>query len=715
MIRPEPNGLVRDIVIFAVPDCKSNARIFDACPPAPSRGYYRRFTMRGTIGLAICSALLFLAASPLRAADAPPADVVLHSGLSPDEACRDATLPAGFRMNVFAAEPDVVQPIAFCQDEKGRVWVAQGLSYPRRREEGKGLDSILCLEDTDGDGKADRITTVATNLNLVSGLEWGFGGLWVGAAPNLMYLPIIDGEHPKLAGPPKIMLDGWNYTADTHEVLNTFNWGPDGWLYGCHGVFCPSLVGKPGASESERQWVDAAVWRFHPQTQKFEVFTEGGSNPWGIDFDEHGQLWAEMCVIPHLWHMVQGARLQRQGGEHYCVGPDETARNSKYRDKGSHKPLYPFVYEDIDQVADHVHWAGGAGPHAANGRSDAVGGGHAHAGMMVYLGASWPSSYRGNLFIGNIHGQRINMDIPEAKGSGYLGHHGADFLNFNDTWSQTLNQRYDQDGSVFVIDWYDKNQCHHNQIDGHDRSNGRVYKVVYNNQKTTRVDLSKATDEELVKWVPSKNEWYSRAARRLLQERYGRPMVSVDSNAANGSMASNDAGRLGRVNKALETGLKKAATAEAKIRYMWALHEINDFARTPGAASYLRDKEVWVRAWGWQLGMESIASRRDLDKDPIIMALAAGGKDPSPIVRRFVASALQRVPVSARWAALENLVEHGEDSGDHNLPKMYWYAAEGCVASDPARALQLLDHCQIPSVRQFIARRIASGAMASTQ
>ena len=671
--------------------------------------------MRGMIGFAICSALLCLAASLLRAADAPPADVVLHSGLSPTEACLDATLPAGFKMNVFAAEPDVVQPIAFCQDEKGRIWVAQGLSYPRRREEGKGLDSILCLEDIDGDGKADRITTVATNLNLVSGLEWGFGGLWVGAAPNLMFLPIVDGEHPKLAGPPKVMLDGWNFTADTHEVLNTFNWGPDGWLYGCHGVFCPSLVGKPGAPESERQWVDAAVWRFHPQSQKFEVFTEGGSNPWGIDFDEHGQLWAEMCVIPHLWHMVQGARLQRQGGEHYCVGPEEVARNAKFRDPRSRKPLYPFVYEDIDQVADHVHWAGGAGPHAANGRSDAVGGGHAHAGMMVYLGASWPASYRGNLFIGNIHGQRINMDIPEARGSGYVGHHGPDFLNFNDTWSQTLNQRYDQDGSVFVIDWYDKNQCHHNQIDGHDRSNGRVYKVVYNNQKTTRVDLSKATDEELVKWVPSKNEWYSRVARRKLQERYGRPMVSTDSNAATGSMTSIDAGHLGRVNKALETGLKKAATAEAKIRYMWALHEINDFSRTPGAASYLRDKEVWVRAWAWQLGMESIASRRDVEKDPFVEALAAGGKDPSPIVRRFVASALQRVPVSARWAALENLVEHGEDSGDHNLPKMYWYAAEGCVASDPTRALQLLDHCQIPLVRQFIARRIASGAMASAE
>ncbi|HTI72373.1 MAG TPA: PVC-type heme-binding CxxCH protein [Candidatus Limnocylindria bacterium] len=666
--------------------------------------------MRCTTGIVLGSALLSLGFTTLRAAEAPPADVVAHAGVSPTEACKFAILPPGFEMQVFAAEPDVVQPIAFCQDEKGRVWVAQNLCYPRRREEGKGLDSILCMEDTDGDGKADRITTVATNLNLVSGLEWGYGGLWVGAAPNLMFIPIADGPTPKLAGPPQILLDGWNYTADTHEVLNTFNWGPDGWLYGCHGVFCPSNVGKPGATEAERQWVDAAAWRFHPLAHRFEVFTEGGSNPWGIDFDEHGQLWAEMCVIPHLWHMVQGARLQRQGGEHYCVGPAEIARNAKFRDQRSHKPLFPYVYDDIGQVADHVHWAGGAGPHAANGRSDSVGGGHAHAGMMCYLGESWPASYRGKLFIGNIHGQRLNMDIPETKGSGYVGHHGADFLNFNDTWSQTLNQRYDQDGSVFVIDWYDRNQCHHTREDGHDRSNGRVYKIVYNHQKTTRVDLTKASDEQLVEWVPSKNEWYSRAARRLLQERVSKAHFA---NAGTAITAA-DSSRITKVNKALEKGFKRAKTTEAKIRYLWALHQINDFATLPNATSYLADKDEWVRSWAWQLGMESAPYRGNLEKDPFVMALADGAKDRSPVVRRFVSSALQRVPVAQRWSALENLVAHGEDVGDHNLPKMYWYAAEGCVASDPDRALNLLDRCKIPQVRQFIARRVAAGALAAT-
>lgn len=457
---------------------------------------------------------------------APPPDVVPYAGLSPQEACDKATRPPGFQMHVFASEPDVVQPIAFCLDHRGPVWVAEGNTYPRRkgnpppdprppgadrsqptagqlRDLFGGANRILVFEDTNGDHRFDRKTVFLENLNLVSGLEVGFGGVWIGAAPYLMFVPVQEGDAPKPAGDPRILLDGWDYKADTHETLNTFTWGPDGWLYGAHGVFCPSFVGQPGAPDAERQWCDAAVWRYHPTRHVFEIFTEGGSNPWGIDFDEYGQLWAEMCVIPHLWHTIQGARIQRQGGEHYTLNAEETRR---YARPGLRKTVHPHICEDIQQHGDHVHWAGNLGPHAANARSDAVGGGHAHAGLMCYLGASWPAAYRGRLFIGNIHGQRLNVDLPERRGSGFVGRHGPDFVNFNDTWSQTLNQLYDHDGSVYLIDWDDANQCHHNREDGHDRGNGRIYKVVFRQQPVTRLDLTQATDAELLKLVPSKNE-----------------------------------------------------------------------------------------------------------------------------------------------------------------------------------------------------------------
>jgi len=623
-------------------------------------------------------------------------------------------------MQVFAGEPDIVQPIAFCLDHRGRVWVAEGLTYPRRRgnppkiertagddptkagpEQLKdvfgGADRILVFEDTDGDGKVDKRTVFLENLNLVSGLQIGFGGVWIGAAPYLMFVPINDWDNPKPAGDPQLLLDGWNYTADTHEVLNTFTWGPDGWLYGCHGVFCPSNVGKPGTPASQRQWMDAGVWRYHPTRHVFEVFTEGGSNPWGIDFDEHGQLWAEMCVIPHLWHMIQGARLERQGGEHFAVGRNELDR---YR-KGQGKPVHPHIYEDIKTHGDHVHWAGNLGPHAANSRSDSAGGGHAHAGVMCYLGESWPAEYRNKLFMGNIHGQRVNMDIPERSGSGFTGKHGKDFLNFNDTWSQTLNQTYDQDGSMFIIDWYDVNQCHHNRVDGHDRTNGRIYKVVYQNQKTTRVDLAKLSNDDLIQLVPSKNEFMSRHARLILQERGSKSALSREP---------------------FKKLLTQATDTPARLRALWAMHtSVGLDART--TVDCLNSPDEWVRGWILQLGLETIenvqrlmqeAEEQQLKIDPGLQKLAE--RDPSPLVRLFVASALQRVNnQELRQETVTRLLAHEEDATDHNLPLMCWFAMEPLVADHPKEALAAALGTKIPKILNFTTRRVALLATADAR
>jgi len=111
-----------------------------------------------------------------------------------------------------------------------------------------------------------------------------------------------------------------------------------------------------------------------------------------VDFDEHGQCWIEACVIPHLFHMIQGGRYNRQGGEHFTINAEETARIASDRQRG--KIVNPYIYDDIKTVADHLHYAGNKGPHAGNARSGAVGGGHAHAGMMVYQGDNWPEEYR---------------------------------------------------------------------------------------------------------------------------------------------------------------------------------------------------------------------------------------------------------------------------------------------------------------------------------
>ena len=147
------------------------------------------------------------------------------------------------------------------------------------------------------------------------------------------------------------------------------------------------------------------------------MFAHGTSNPWGLDFDTRGQAIIEACVIPHLFHMVQGGRYQRQAGTHFN----------------------PYTYDDIKTIADHRHFLGGT-PHGGNGRSDAAGGGHAHSGLMIYQGESWPEKYRGGYFMNNIHGARINMEIPERAGSGLVAKHGGDFIRFNDRASQIVRR-----------------------------------------------------------------------------------------------------------------------------------------------------------------------------------------------------------------------------------------------------------------------------------
>ncbi len=573
----------------------------------------------------------------------PPADVIKFAGLSPEDAAKEMTLPPGFKATLFAGEPDVMQPISFAIDDRGRIWVAEGYTYPKRAPEGEGKDRIVVFEDTNGDGKFDKRTIFMEGLNLVSGMEVGFGGVWVGAAPYFMFIPMKDGDEPKPSGPPQILLDGWGY-QDTHETLNTFKWGPDGWLYGCHGVFTVSKVGKPGTPDNERTTVTAGIWRYHPTKHTFEYFAEGTSNPWGVDFDEHGQCFIEACVIPHLWHMIQGGRYMRQGGQH----------------------VNPYIYDDIKTIADHLHYAGNQGPHAANGRSASMGGGHAHAGMMIYQGGAWPEKYNGQLFMNNVHGARMNMDIPEREGSGFVGHHGQDFIVYNDSWSQVLNMESDQNGSMFMIDWYDKNRCHNTDVNAHDRSNGRIFKVVYNNTPWTPVDLQKEGDTQLVSFLNLQNDWYARHARRILQERAAAKTLTPSAIAFLKAILYHPAGAPAFP----APGVGRVTHDMLELRALWTLHDVGGLTEEFALQTQLLQSEnEYIRAWTIQLLAEDKNISETLLKEFARMAR----EDKSPVVRLYLASALQRIPVEKRWDIVEALDAHGEDANDHNLPYMYWH------------------------------------------
>ncbi|HEY1377986.1 MAG TPA: PVC-type heme-binding CxxCH protein, partial [Gemmataceae bacterium] len=316
-------------------------------------------------------------AVPLAAQDRP---------VPPGEAAARMALPPGFRATLFAGEPDVVQPIAFTFDDRGRLWVVENYSYPKWLATAEGRDRVLIFEDTDGDGHFDKRTIFWDKGANLTGIAVGFGGVWLCATPDLLFIPVRPGED-RPAGPPEVVLDGWNLKPIDHTVMNGLAWGPDGWLYGCHGIQATARVGRPGTPDADRVPINCGVWRYHPTRKVFEAYAHGTTNPWGLDWDDYGELFISNCVLDHLWHVVPGGHYERMHGQDFN----------------------PNAYALMKSCCDHRHWAGGPWQGSRGNKPEHTdyGGGHAHAGLAIYLADTFPPEYRNSAFLCNIHGNRV--------------------------------------------------------------------------------------------------------------------------------------------------------------------------------------------------------------------------------------------------------------------------------------------------------------------
>ncbi len=582
---------------------------------------------------------------------------------SPLESLKKITVPDGFKVTLFAGEPEVMQPISFDIDDRGRLWVVENFSYPDFKVENK--DRIIILTDKDGDGRFDERKVFYDKGRRLTSIVNGFGGVWVLSPPELLFIPDADGDGVP-DGPPVVHLDGWT-TKAAHNMVNGLIWGPDGWLYGRQGILVPSMVGKPGTPENERTRVGCGVWRYHPTRKIFEMVADGTTNPWGMDFDERGQAFISNCVIAHLWHVVPGAHYERMYGEDANL----------------------YAYGLMPAASDHFHWDtrekwSDVRKLGVTGTSSEAGGGHAHEGAMVYLGDNWPDQYRGTLMMGNIHGNRLLYDVLERKGSGYTARHGKPFLMANDPWFRPISMDYGPDGGVFVSDWSDLGECHDN--DGVHRTSGRIYKVTYGQPKPLGdLNLARLSDAELVKLQLHKNDWYVRHARRLLQER-----------AAAGKLSQGTAAALLKI-------LKDHPDETRKLRALWALHSAGQ-ANEALLLKQLDHKSEHLRWWAVQF----LAEDKKVSPAVLRRFTELARTDSSSLVRLSLGSALQRLPLADRWSVAEALAAHEEDSADPNLPLMLWYGVEPLVPLDRTRAIQFMGKCKIQLVRQFITRRLAA-------
>jgi putative membrane-bound dehydrogenase-like protein len=590
---------------------------------------------------------------------------------SPEEALRGIRVSDGFKVALFAAEPDIHQPIALATDDRGRLWVAENYTYAERSAnfDDRMRDRIVILEDADGDGDFDHRQVFWDQGRRLTSIEIGYGGVWVLDAPNLLFIPdrnkddVPDGE-------PVVMLDGWDDSAARHTIVNGLRWGPDGWLYGRNGIMAISSVGIPGATADQRTALDCAIWRFHPTRHSFEVVCAGTTNPWGMDWDKNGQLFFINTVIGHLWHVVPGARFRRMYGEHFNQ----------------------HTYGVIEQTADHFHWDTKEAWHdirkdgvtIMTNTTDAAGGGHAHCGMVILQGHPFPESLHSSVLALNFHGRRVNRDTLHRDGATYTARHAPDFMTVADPWFRGVEIISGSAGELFIADWSDVGECHEN--DGVHRTSGRIYRVTCDeapqHQRPTDTTPDQLSNRDLAEHVASEWEWLS---RKCLLELAERSSAKVD---------------VTEIHEDLVARFRSNETEQRRLRWLWALH-------ATGAATHefllscLDDPSEHVRSWAVRFLTE--------DQYPSAVALAKfeslARNDDSGLVVTWLASALQSLRHEDRWPVALALGSRQEFADDRVFPLMVWYGVEPAVIAHPKQAVEMAVSCELPIVREFITRR----------
>jgi putative membrane-bound dehydrogenase-like protein len=399
--------------------------------------------------------------------------------LTPEQAMAKMELPPGFKVECVAHEPDLINPTSFTFDDQGRMWVTESIEYPRASA-GPGQDRVKIFESTKHDGRFDKVSIFADGLNIPCGVVIGNGGVYVTNSPDILFYPdcAVSGKATK----PEVILTGFG-RGDRHELPNSLTWGPDGWLYGMNGVFNGTRVVHDGKTFD----FTCAIWRWHPKTKKFELFAQGTSNPWGLDFNRQGDWFLSCCVIDHMFHMTQSGYYHRQGGP------------------------YPPATHALPSITTARHQMA------------------AYAGLCFYDADVFPDEYRGTFLMGNLHGSAINRDTITRNGSTYVQHNAPDFLQANDAWFMPVAQKIGPDGCLYVMDWYDRYHCYQDanrDPQGIDRERGRIYRISYGNAPFYQpFDLQKSSTEELVKLLDHPNVWWRRMAQRVLNERWAPKLV----------------------------------------------------------------------------------------------------------------------------------------------------------------------------------------------
>jgi putative membrane-bound dehydrogenase-like protein len=577
------------------------------------------------LGAAVAAQLGSAGFSTAADQDAPKKEVIPHAqdkppgpALSPEEALAKMKVPEGFTVELVAAEPDVVNPVAMTIDERGRFWITESFEYPRHSA-GPGRDRIKILEDTDADGKAEKVTIFADDLNIPSGIAVGHGGVWVANAPDILFMQDTDGDGK--ADEREVVVTGFG-RHDTHELPNSLTWGPDGWLYGLNGVFNPAEIKQNGKEFK----FTCAMFRIHPKTREFQVFCEGTSNPWGIAFDDEGSAFVSACVIDHLWHLTETGYYHRQGGP------------------------YPQFTWKLESIVSHKHQKA------------------AYCGITYFDSDAYPEKYRGKLYMGNIHGSCINVDRIARAGSTYQAEPEKDFLSANDAWFMPVVQKTGPDGSLYILDWYDRYHCYQDanrDPNGIDRAKGRLYRVRYKDTERAKpFNLAEHSDRFLVNSLGDPNVLIRDLAQRLLVERIHADNIQE-----------------GLREQLQDVVLNSDKSAKARMHSLWVL-----ISSGPLDAEFYKKlaehENSQYRAWAIRA-----AGNQGMVSEDIRNLVVKAADDKSPDVKLQVAIAARKIEgIDAMPLLIKVLATCGNDK---LIPNIVWQNLHPMLEKDGDRFMKL--------------------------
>ncbi|RTE53099.1 dehydrogenase [Arenibacter aquaticus] len=431
--------------------------------------------------------------------------------LSPEESEKLIQVPAGFKLELFASEPDIINPIAMNWDEKGRLWVIETVDYPNtvRDDKGMGDDRIKICEDTDGDGKADKFTIFADKLNIPTSFAFVNGGILVSQAPYFLFLKDTNGDDK--ADVKEIAMEGWG-VFDTHAGPSNLQIGIDNNIYGVVGY-----SGFEGNIAGEDLKFGQGIYRFNKKMEQFEFLTNTSNNTWGLGITEDNAVFASTANNTHSVFMgIPNRNLAEVAGISF---------------KGSEKIDGHYGMLPITQNVRQV---------------DVFGGFTAAAGHHFYTARTFPKEYWNKYaFVCEPTGGVVHIANIEKNGAGYLEKDGGNLMASSDEWFSPVEAKVGPDGAVWVLDWYNFIIQHnptpnvdrggYDAVNGpgnayknplRDRSHGRIWRISPKYREEAKlISLDRNKPQELLEALTHNNMFWRMTAQRLLVENGSQEVV----------------------------------------------------------------------------------------------------------------------------------------------------------------------------------------------